>query len=130
MCEQTEQRRDQRPRVAVDGGLAADVGTIKDPTGQAVAGDPLVTAQLRQLLVEKLRVGVAPPVAAVAVTDHPEAGPFVQRADLRLVVGVVEQVKSSMIIEMFEARGFRLCATYRDPLIISAGEIAVLKRAK
>ena len=44
--------------------------------------------------------------------------------------GVVEQVKSSMIIEMFEARGFRLCATYRDPLIISAGEIAVLKRAK
>lgn len=41
--------------------------------------------------------------------------------------GVVRQVKSSMIIELFEARGYVLRGTYRDPLIQSAGEIAVLE---
>ena len=42
--------------------------------------------------------------------------------------GVIDQVTSSLIIEMFEKRGYQLCGRYSEPLIISAGEIAVLKR--
>lgn len=43
--------------------------------------------------------------------------------------GVIEQVTSSLIIKMFEQRGYELCGTYGRPLIVSAGELAVLKRA-
>ena len=44
-------------------------------------------------------------------------------------VGVQEQVRSAMIIELFERRGYELCATYNQPLIRAAGELAVLRRA-
>ncbi|OFE17606.1 hypothetical protein BA895_15275 [Humibacillus sp. DSM 29435] len=43
-------------------------------------------------------------------------------------IGVVEPVTSARIITMFEARGYVLLSTYQRPLIISAGEIAVLRR--
>lgn len=43
-------------------------------------------------------------------------------------IGVVEPVTSGRIVEMFEARGYELQGTYNRPLIISAGEIAVLRR--
>lgn len=43
-------------------------------------------------------------------------------------IGVVDPVTSSRIIEMFERRGYELCGAYNRPLIISAGEIAVLRR--
>lgn len=44
------------------------------------------------------------------------------------VGGVLDPVTSSRIIKAFEQRGYLLLATYRDPLIVSAGEIAILKR--
>lgn len=44
-------------------------------------------------------------------------------------VGVLEPVTSARIIEMFERRGYTLCATYNRPLISSAGELAVLRRS-
>jgi hypothetical protein len=43
-------------------------------------------------------------------------------------VGVKEQVTSPMIIELFEQRGYELCATYNRPLLLAAGELAVLRR--
>lgn len=43
-------------------------------------------------------------------------------------VGVRDQVISSMIIEMFEQRGYELCATYNRPLMVSAAELAILRR--
>lgn len=43
-------------------------------------------------------------------------------------IGVKEQVISSMIIEMFEARGFQLCETYNAPLVQGAAELAILRR--
>lgn len=43
--------------------------------------------------------------------------------------GVVEPVTSEAIIGMFQRQGYALLNTYRDPLIISAAEIAVLERA-
>jgi putative sugar O-methyltransferase len=42
--------------------------------------------------------------------------------------GVLDQVTSRRIIEMFEQRGYTLEATYRSPLLISAGELAILQR--
>jgi len=33
-----------------------------------------------------------------------------------------------MIIELFEQRGYQLCATYNRPLLLAAGELAVLRR--
>jgi len=42
--------------------------------------------------------------------------------------GVIEPVTSAAIIAKFQQRGYSLLATYRDPLIISAAEIAVLER--
>jgi len=42
--------------------------------------------------------------------------------------GVLDPVTSSRIIEMFERRGYRLLHTYRDPLVVSAAEVAVLER--
>lgn len=42
--------------------------------------------------------------------------------------GVLDPVTSSRIIAAFQERGYELVATYRDPLIVSAGEIAVMKR--
>jgi putative sugar O-methyltransferase len=43
-------------------------------------------------------------------------------------VGVREQVTSARIIAMLEARGYTLCATYNQPLLRAAGELAVLRR--
>jgi hypothetical protein len=43
--------------------------------------------------------------------------------------GVIDPVTSSRIIDMFERRGYRLLHTYRDPLVVSAAEIAVLERS-
>jgi putative sugar O-methyltransferase len=43
-------------------------------------------------------------------------------------VGVKDQVTSARIITMLEARGYELCATYNRPLILGAGELAVLRR--
>jgi putative sugar O-methyltransferase len=42
--------------------------------------------------------------------------------------GALEPVTSAQIIRFFETRGFTLRAQYREPLIISAGEIAILER--
>ena len=44
-------------------------------------------------------------------------------------IGVVEPVTSARIISMFEARGYELQSTYNRPLVISAGEVAVLRRS-
>jgi putative sugar O-methyltransferase len=43
-------------------------------------------------------------------------------------VGVRQQVVSSMIVEMFERRGYELCSTYNQPLLVSQGELAVLRK--
>ncbi len=43
-------------------------------------------------------------------------------------IGVVDPVTSTYIIEQFTKRGYSLCATYGRPLIVSAGELAVLKK--
>jgi putative sugar O-methyltransferase len=43
-------------------------------------------------------------------------------------IGVVEQVTSAMIISLFEARGYELCDTYNEPLVLGAAELAVLRR--
>jgi hypothetical protein len=43
-------------------------------------------------------------------------------------VGVKEQVTSAMIIELFEQRGYELCATYNQPLLRAAAELAVFHR--
>jgi putative sugar O-methyltransferase len=43
-------------------------------------------------------------------------------------VGVRQQVDSSMLIAMFESRGYELCATYNRPLLVSQGELAILRR--
>lgn len=43
-------------------------------------------------------------------------------------IGVLEPVTSSRIVTMFEARGYELAGSYDRPLIISAGQIAVLRR--
>jgi putative sugar O-methyltransferase len=43
-------------------------------------------------------------------------------------VGVRRQVDSSMLIAMFESRGYELCATYNRPLLVSQGELAILRR--
>ncbi|MDT8384233.1 MAG: putative sugar O-methyltransferase [Gammaproteobacteria bacterium] len=42
-------------------------------------------------------------------------------------IGVVEQVTSDMIITEFESNGYEVCGRYRRPLIISAGELVVLR---
>jgi putative sugar O-methyltransferase len=42
--------------------------------------------------------------------------------------GVLDPVTSTTIIKLFEQRGYSLLATYRDPLIVSAGEIAIMQR--
>jgi putative sugar O-methyltransferase len=49
-------------------------------------------------------------------------------ADTMTEGGVIEAVTSARIIEFFEQRGYALRGRYRDPLIVSAGEIAVLER--
>jgi putative sugar O-methyltransferase len=61
-----------------------------------------------------------------AVSLNSRAGKQVAVGD---EVGVRQQVTSAMIVELFERRGYELCATYGRPLIRSAGEIAVLRRA-
>lgn len=43
-------------------------------------------------------------------------------------IGVVDPVTSPRIIEMFGKRGFELLGTYDQPLIQSAGQIAILRR--
>jgi putative sugar O-methyltransferase len=43
-------------------------------------------------------------------------------------VGVTQQVVSSMIIETFERRGYELCETYNRPLLVSQGELAILRK--
>lgn len=43
-------------------------------------------------------------------------------------VGVKDPVTSSAVIDLFRARGYRLCATYQRPLVAGAGELAVLER--
>jgi putative sugar O-methyltransferase len=43
--------------------------------------------------------------------------------------GVLNPVTSAKIIEMFQSHGYRLLSTYRDPLVVSAAEIAVLERS-
>lgn len=43
--------------------------------------------------------------------------------------GVLDPVTSARIIDMFQRRGYRLLGTYRDPLVVSAAEIAVLERS-
>lgn len=43
-------------------------------------------------------------------------------------IGVLDQVTSPRIIEMFEKRGYRLLSTYQRPLLNSAGELAILRR--
>ena len=43
-------------------------------------------------------------------------------------VGVKDQVTSARIISMLQARGYELCATYNRPLILGAGELAVLRK--
>lgn len=43
-------------------------------------------------------------------------------------IAVVEPVTSGRIVSMFETRGYELMSTYGRPLIISAGEIAVLRK--
>ena len=42
--------------------------------------------------------------------------------------GVLDPVTSARIVEMFQRRGYRLLQAYRDPLVVSAAEIAVLER--
>lgn len=43
-------------------------------------------------------------------------------------IGVVDPVTSDLIVKLFEQRGYAVCATYGRPLIVSAGELAVLRR--
>jgi putative sugar O-methyltransferase len=43
--------------------------------------------------------------------------------------GVLDPVTSDLIIERFGRRGFTVCGRYGEPLIHSAGELVVLKRA-
>ncbi len=43
--------------------------------------------------------------------------------------GVLDPVTSDRIIEMFGSRGYTVCGRYGRPLIYSAGELVVLKRA-
>ena len=43
--------------------------------------------------------------------------------------GVLDPVTSPRIIDMFQRRGYRLLRTYRDPLVVSAAEIAVLEQS-
>ncbi|MGH2968432.1 MAG: putative sugar O-methyltransferase [Solirubrobacteraceae bacterium] len=45
-------------------------------------------------------------------------------------IGVVEQVTSAGIIEMFDAHGYDLVRTYGEPFLRSAGELAVLRSRK
>lgn len=41
---------------------------------------------------------------------------------------MIEPVTSGYVIVQFEKRGYTLCSTYNRPLIVSAGELAVLKK--
>jgi len=43
--------------------------------------------------------------------------------------GVLEQVTSDLIVEMFAERGYTVCGRYGEPLIYSAGELVVLRRS-
>jgi putative sugar O-methyltransferase len=43
-------------------------------------------------------------------------------------IGVAEQVTSSRIIALFEARGYELVGRYGEPLLQSSGELAILRR--
>jgi len=43
--------------------------------------------------------------------------------------GVLDQVTSDRIVEMFGKRGYTVSGRYGDPLIHSAGELVVLKRS-
>jgi putative sugar O-methyltransferase len=43
-------------------------------------------------------------------------------------IGVQEQVTSAQVTSLFEERGYRVCGTYGEPLIRSAGELVVLRR--
>jgi putative sugar O-methyltransferase len=45
-------------------------------------------------------------------------------------IGVLEQVTSAHIIEMFEGRGYELVRTYGSPHLRGAGELAVLRSKK
>ena len=45
-------------------------------------------------------------------------------------IGVVEQVTSGSIIEMFQAHGYDLLRTYGSPHLRSAGELAILRSGK
>jgi putative sugar O-methyltransferase len=61
-----------------------------------------------------------------AVSLNSRAGKVIAKEEG--MVGVKEQVTSPMIIELFEQRGYELCATYNRPLLLAAGELAVLRR--
>ena len=61
-----------------------------------------------------------------AVSLNSRAGKVIAKEEG--AVGVKEQVTSPMIIELFEQRGYELCATYNRPLLLAAGELAVLRR--
>lgn len=43
--------------------------------------------------------------------------------------GVLEPVTSDLVVERFGARGYTVCGRYGEPLIRSAGELVVLRRA-
>ncbi|HZO64017.1 MAG TPA: putative sugar O-methyltransferase [Kribbellaceae bacterium] len=43
--------------------------------------------------------------------------------------GVIEPVTSQLIVDLFSARGYRLAGRYNAPLIYSAGELVVLRKA-
>jgi len=45
-------------------------------------------------------------------------------------IGVLDQVTSPRIITMFEKRGYQLVATYQRPLLNTAAELAILRRAQ
>jgi len=101
------------------------------PTGGSATSKPTSTCLELVLLPGDgtarggaVRRGRARQGVRYVVSPNSRNGRHVQVGD---EVGVREQVRSAMIIELFEQRGYELCARYNQPLIRAAGELAVLR---
>ena len=77
-------------------------------------------------VVERYARDVAALDVTWVISLNSRAGKPVQ--DARNPIGVLTQVTSQGIVEIFEANGYRHVATYADPLIQHKGELAILRR--
>jgi len=127
-------------RVAVYDDAIADTGAIELPASGSLPNWRICDVQgpfdvflnsfsfqeMEPDVVEHYVAQVAAKDVSYVVSLNSKVGKPTAAADNE--IGVIHPVTSSRIVALFEANGFEVLELYGDPLIQSAGELAVLRR--